>query len=171
MAGKPGTFLILSFLPSLLVAPHSAQGWNLKNYNFAELADKKNTGKCKQKPLLFCSVCGTFHTDATRETITTGGSAAQAGPPRVPRSCGPPSLPPWGAGLARGRSRLRRGSLGRGEGLAAVAPHAPLRWRLCGRPGGSFPLPRLRGVFPAAAAAPRVIRGAGGRARVSSPRG
>lgn len=70
-AGKPGTFLILSFLPFLLVAPHSAQGWHLKNYNFAELADKRNTGICKQKPLLFWSVCGTFHTNDRRETVTT----------------------------------------------------------------------------------------------------
>lgn len=70
-AGKPGTFLILSFSPFLLVAPHSAQGWHLKNYNFAELADKRNTGICKQKPLLFWSVCGTFHTNDRRETVTT----------------------------------------------------------------------------------------------------
>jgi len=70
-AGKPGTFLILSFLPFLLVAPHSALGWHLKNYNFAELADKRNTGICKQKPLLFWSVCGTFHTNDRRETVRT----------------------------------------------------------------------------------------------------
>lgn len=77
LAGKPGTFWILSFLPSLLLVPHSDQGWHL-NYNFAELADKKNTGRYKQKPLLFWSVCGTFHTDATEETVKTCNKEGKA---------------------------------------------------------------------------------------------
>lgn len=68
LADKPGTFWILSFLPSLLPAPQSDQGWHLKNYNCAALADKRNTGKYKQKPLLFGRACGTFHTDATEES-------------------------------------------------------------------------------------------------------
>lgn len=145
MEGKLGMFLILSFLPSQPVAPHSAQGWHL-NYNVAELADKENTGKCKQKPLLFWSVCGTFHTDATRETVTIAGSAAQAGPPR---SSGP--LPSLRSALAwRGQEVA---SVVASWGLVAPAPHALLGGRLRVRQEGVLPSPQ--------ASSPRRLQGPG----------
>lgn len=79
-AGKPGTSLTWSSSPCQWGrAPRWCQGWHWKSCSSAGLADRRNTGRCKQKPSLLWSGCVARSTQTPREKIKPAGPNGKRG--------------------------------------------------------------------------------------------
>lgn len=73
-AGKPGRSLTWSSSPCQWGrAPRWCQGWHWKSCSSAGLADRRNTGRCKQKPSLLWSGCVARSTQTPQEKIKPAG--------------------------------------------------------------------------------------------------
>lgn len=73
-AGKPGRFWTWSSSPCQWGrAPRWRQGWHWKSCSSAGLADRRNTGRCKQKPSLLWSGCVARSTQTPQEKIKSAG--------------------------------------------------------------------------------------------------
>lgn len=77
-AGMPETSWTWSSSPShSRVAPRLVQDWRWMSCSFAGLADRRNTGRCKQKPSLFWSGCVARSTQTPQEKLQPGGEKTQ----------------------------------------------------------------------------------------------
>lgn len=74
MAGKPGRFWTWSSSPCQWGrAPRWCQGWHWKSCSSAGLADRRSTGRCKQKPSLLWSGCVARSTQTPQEKFKPAG--------------------------------------------------------------------------------------------------